>query len=150
MTKRIAALFDIDGTLIITGGAGAAAWRLAFEELYGIPADIGEFTDTGMTDPDVGHKTFAAVLGRQPTRTELGKLMERRLHHLYRTVEESDDYRILEGSRSCCHGCWRRDTCSGWSPATWRPPPTSSCTGPGSTGTSPSVAMARTPPTGAS
>jgi phosphoglycolate phosphatase len=97
MTKRIAALFDIDGTLIITGGAGAAAWRLAFDELYGIPADIGEFTDTGMTDPDVGHKTFAAVLGRQPTRTELGKLMERRLHHLYRTVEESDDYRILEG-----------------------------------------------------
>jgi beta-phosphoglucomutase-like phosphatase (HAD superfamily) len=35
MAKRIAALFDIDGTLLITGGAGAAAWRLAFEELYG-------------------------------------------------------------------------------------------------------------------
>jgi phosphoglycolate phosphatase len=56
MTKRIAALCEIDGTLIITGGAGAAAWRLAFEGLYGIPADIGEFTDTGMTDPDVGHR----------------------------------------------------------------------------------------------
>ncbi len=68
MTRRIAALFDIDGTLIITGGAGATAWRLAFDELYGIPADIGEFADTGMTDPDVGHKTYAAVLGRQPTR----------------------------------------------------------------------------------
>ena len=67
MTKRIAALFDIDGTLIITGGAAAAAWRLAFQELYGIPADIGEFTDTGMTDPDVGHKTFAAVLGHEPS-----------------------------------------------------------------------------------
>jgi hypothetical protein len=51
MTKRIAALFDIHGTLIITGGAGAAAWRLAFDELYGIPADIGEFTDTGKADP---------------------------------------------------------------------------------------------------
>jgi hypothetical protein len=35
MAKRIAALFDIDRTLIITGGAGPAAWRLAFEELYG-------------------------------------------------------------------------------------------------------------------
>ena len=33
MAKRIAAVFDIDGTLIITGGAGATAWRLAFEEL---------------------------------------------------------------------------------------------------------------------
>ena len=97
MAKRIAALFDIDGTLIITGGAGAAAWRLAFDELYGIPADIGEFTDTGMTDPEVGHKTFRAVLGRNPSRAELGKLMERRLHHLYQTVADSDDYRVLEG-----------------------------------------------------
>jgi phosphoglycolate phosphatase len=51
--KRLAILFDIDGTLITSGGAGAASWRLAFDELYGIPADIGEFTDTGMTDPDV-------------------------------------------------------------------------------------------------
>ena len=82
MTKRIAALFDIDGTLIITGGAGAAAWRMAFDELYGIPADIGKFTDTGMTDPDVGHRTFAAVLGREPSRAELNKVMERRLHRL--------------------------------------------------------------------
>jgi phosphoglycolate phosphatase len=49
-----------------------------------------------MTDSDIGHKTFAAVLGRQRTPAELGKLMEPRLHHLYRTVEESDDYRILE------------------------------------------------------
>ena len=150
MTKRIAALFDIDGTLIITGGAGAAAWRLAFEELYGIPADIGEFTDTGMTDPDVGHKTFAAVLGHEPSRAELGKLMERRLHHLYQTVADSDDYRVLDGVEELLPGCSKRDTCSGWSPATWRPPPISSCTGPGSTGSSPSVVTARTPPTGAS
>jgi phosphoglycolate phosphatase len=97
MTKRIAALFDIHGTLIITGGAGAAAWRLAFDELYGIPADIGEFTDTGMTDPDVGHRTFAAVVGHEPTRAELNKVMERRLHHLYQTVAQSPDYRVLAG-----------------------------------------------------
>jgi len=67
-TTRIAILFDIDGTLLITGGAGAASWRLAFEELYGIPADIGKFTDTGMTDPDVGRQTFEAVLKRKPER----------------------------------------------------------------------------------
>jgi phosphoglycolate phosphatase len=39
---------------------------LAFNELYGIPSDIGEYTDTGMTDPDVGHKTFRAVLAVTP------------------------------------------------------------------------------------
>lgn len=92
-----AILFDIDGTLIITGGAGATSWRLAFDELFGIPADIGEFTDTGMTDPDVGRKTFEAVLHRQPTRAEFSKLLERRLHYLYSAVADSDGYRVLGG-----------------------------------------------------
>jgi phosphoglycolate phosphatase-like HAD superfamily hydrolase len=94
---RIAILFDIDGTLLITGGAGAASWRLAFDELYGIPADIGKFTDTGMTDPDVGRKTFRAVLHREPERKEFTRLLERRLHYLHRTVAESEDYRVLPG-----------------------------------------------------
>jgi phosphoglycolate phosphatase len=60
MRKVAAVLFDIDGTLITTGGAGAVAWRLAFEELYGVPADIGRFTDAGMTDPQVGRLTFTS------------------------------------------------------------------------------------------
>src|SRR4051794_37710111 len=71
-------LFDIDGTLVSTGGAGAVAWRRAFEDLHGIPADIGAYTDAGMTDPDVGAKTFAAVLGRDPTPHELALLVQRR------------------------------------------------------------------------
>ncbi|MGI8450000.1 MAG: HAD family hydrolase [Streptosporangiaceae bacterium] len=95
--KRLVILFDIDGTLIITGGAGAASWRMAFDELYGIPADIGQFTDTGMTDPDVGRQTFAAVLHRQPTRPEFARLLERRLHYLYQTVADSQGYRVLDG-----------------------------------------------------
>ena len=45
MERPLAVLFDIDGTLISTGGAGARSWRHAFDELYGIPADIGQFTD---------------------------------------------------------------------------------------------------------
>ncbi len=96
-SSYLALLFDIDGTLIISGGAGAASWRMAFDELYGIPADIGEFTDTGMTDPDVGRQTFVAVLHRQPSRAEFAKLLERRLHYLYDTVADSEHYRVLDG-----------------------------------------------------
>jgi beta-phosphoglucomutase-like phosphatase (HAD superfamily) len=96
-TERIAVLFDIDGTPLITGGAGAASWRLAFDELYGIPADIGKFTDTGMTDPDVGRKTFEAVLKRKPERKEFTRLLERRLFYLHQTVADSKDYRVLAG-----------------------------------------------------
>jgi len=96
-TKRIAVLFDIDGTLLTTGGAGAASWRLAFDELYGIPADIGKFTDAGMTDPDVGRKTFEGVLNRKPERKEFTRLLERRLSYLHKTVAESKQYRVLPG-----------------------------------------------------
>src|SRR4051794_12101323 len=88
-------LFDIDGTLITSGGAGAASWRLAFEELYGIPADIGRFTDQGMTDPEVGRRTFEAVVHREPRRAEFAKLLERRLHHPRATLAHSADYRVL-------------------------------------------------------
>jgi phosphoglycolate phosphatase len=90
-------LFDIDGTLVSTGGAGAVAWRRAFEDLYGIPADIGEFTDAGMTDPDVGAKTFAAVLHREPTPHELARILQRRLEYLPEAVAESTKYRVLPG-----------------------------------------------------
>jgi phosphoglycolate phosphatase-like HAD superfamily hydrolase len=90
-------LFDIDGTLVSTGGAGAVAWKRAFEELHGIPADIGEFTDAGMTDPDVGAKTFEAVMHREPTARELAQLIQRRLEHLPEAIAESKGYRVLPG-----------------------------------------------------
>ena len=94
---RIAILFDIDGTLITTGGAGAAAWRLAFDELYGVPADIGRFTDAGMTDPEVGRLTFEHVIGREPNTRELARLLARRNHYMRETVAESKQYAVLPG-----------------------------------------------------
>lgn len=97
MERPLAILFDIDGTLITTGGAGATSWRWAFDELYGIPADIGKFTDAGMTDPDVGRLTFAAVIGHEPTERELATVMATRLAHLSEAVAQSQGYRVLDG-----------------------------------------------------
>jgi phosphoglycolate phosphatase len=97
MERPLAILFDIDGTLITTGGAGARSWRLAFEDLYGIPADIGQFTDAGMTDPEVGRLTFLNVIGRPPAVEEMAALMARRLAQLPQAVAESTRYRVLDG-----------------------------------------------------
>jgi len=93
----IAVLFDVDGTLISSGGAGAASWRLAFDDLYGIPADIGKYTDAGMTEPEVARLTFNNVIGHEPSRQELTRVMSRRLHYLPQTVAESKDFRVLPG-----------------------------------------------------
>ena len=97
MPERLAILFDIDGTLISSGGAGAESWRLAFDDLYGVPADIGEYTDAGMTDPEVGRLTFRKVLGREPDAREFARLLGRRNELLTTTVAESNGYRVLPG-----------------------------------------------------
>jgi HAD superfamily hydrolase (TIGR01549 family) len=97
MGERLAILFDIDGTLITSGGAGAASWREAFQQLYGVPADIGAYTDAGMTDPEVGRLTFEKVVGRKSTPRELSRLLARRNSLLPQTVAESKGYRVLPG-----------------------------------------------------
>jgi FMN phosphatase YigB (HAD superfamily) len=43
-------LFDVDGTLIDSGGAGARSWAHAFDALYGITADISSHSEVGETD----------------------------------------------------------------------------------------------------
>jgi phosphoglycolate phosphatase len=98
MDEPQAVLFDIDGTLISTGGAGARSWRYAFDELHGIPADIGQFTDAGMTDPTVARLTFKAVLDRDPTPRELATVMAAYLDRLPYEVEHSEKYRVLDGA----------------------------------------------------
>jgi phosphoglycolate phosphatase-like HAD superfamily hydrolase len=96
----VAVVFDIDGTLLTTGGAGAKAWGRAFEELYGVSANIEDFTEAGMPDQEVGRVTFVNVIGRDPGSSELAKVMSRYLHHLPAEVEASPGYRILPGVTS--------------------------------------------------
>jgi len=93
----LAVLFDVDGCLISTGGAGTNAWRHAFERLHGIPADIGQFTEAGMTDPDVGRQTFVRVMGRDPTEQEMARLLGAYLERLEEEVDQSVGYRVMPG-----------------------------------------------------
>jgi phosphoglycolate phosphatase len=92
-----AVLFDIDGTLITTAGAGAVAWRRAFEALHGTPLDIREVTESGMTDPEVGRVALRNILGRDPDRRELAMAIGHYLRHLSAAVDESDGYRVMPG-----------------------------------------------------
>jgi phosphoglycolate phosphatase-like HAD superfamily hydrolase len=92
-----AVLFDIDGTLITTGGAGAVAWRRAFEELHGKGVDIREVTESGMVDTEVGSTALRGLLGRDPDGRELAAAMGRYLRHLPEAVAESDGYRVMPG-----------------------------------------------------
>jgi phosphoglycolate phosphatase len=74
-----AVLFDIDGTLISTGGASDRAWKRAFKELQGVDVDVPAVTGKGVPDPEVGRVVFKAALGRDSTDEEAEALMRRRL-----------------------------------------------------------------------
>lgn len=91
-------LFDIDGTLVDTGGAGATSWRLTFDELYGVAADISTFSELGETDPVVGRRTFAGLFGHEPDPDEMARLMSVRQTHLTEAVTASTGYRVLPGA----------------------------------------------------
>jgi len=93
----VVVLFDIDGTLLTTGGAGAKAWGLAFAELYGVSAKIEDFTEAGMPDQEVVTVTFRHVIGREPGPREIAALIAKYLEHLPETVAESTTYTVYRG-----------------------------------------------------
>ncbi|MGH2922681.1 MAG: HAD family hydrolase [Solirubrobacterales bacterium] len=88
-------MFDIDGTLIESGGASDRAWHRSFEELHGIDVEISKVTGKGVPDPAVGRQAFEAVIGREPGESEIAKLMALRLKYLPEEVERSPGYKVL-------------------------------------------------------
>ena len=97
MSDAHAVLFDIDGTLLVSGGAGGVAWQRAFRELHGIDADVAERTDAGMTDPEIAAIIFRAVIGRDGDQAERARVIAAYLRHLPDAVAESEDYRLMPG-----------------------------------------------------
>jgi phosphoglycolate phosphatase len=95
-----AVLFDIDSTILVTGGAGAAAWQRAFADLYGVEANVHERTDAGMTDPEIAAIVFREAVGREGSAEERARAIGTYLKHLPDTVRESSGYRLMPGVES--------------------------------------------------
>jgi phosphoglycolate phosphatase-like HAD superfamily hydrolase len=92
-----AVLFDIDGTLIESGGASDRAWMRAFNELHGVDVRVSEVTGKGVPDPAVGRQAFENAIGRGPTDEEADALMRRRLDHLPEEVRNSPGFVVNDG-----------------------------------------------------
>jgi phosphoglycolate phosphatase len=99
-----AILFDVDLTLIKTGGASDRAWQRAFKELHGAEVEIGKVTGRGVPDPEVGRQAFVAVIGREPSAEEMAKLMGKRLEYLPEEVASSKGYEVMPGVEPLLEG----------------------------------------------
>jgi phosphoglycolate phosphatase len=68
-------LFDIDGTLMLSGGAGMRALRRAFARRHGVADGTAGIHPDGKTDPLIVTEMFRVHLGREPAGPEIPTLL---------------------------------------------------------------------------
>ncbi|MEY4512945.1 MAG: hypothetical protein RLZZ450_5067 [Pseudomonadota bacterium] len=88
-------LFDIDGTLLLTGGAGRRSFERAFKELTGRPDALSGFSFGGMTDRGIAREGLCA-LGREVDEALVDQLF---VHYLAALADElvTSNYTIMPG-----------------------------------------------------
>jgi len=90
-------LFDIDGTLLLTGGAGRIAFERAFFKLHGIPKAWGPTVPDGKTDPVIIDEIARRELGRSLDSEENQVLENLYVKYFAEEIRQSQNYRLLPG-----------------------------------------------------
>lgn len=97
MTPPTLHLFDIDGTLVTTDGAGRRAYEAAFASRVELAAeDVLDFSFAGMTDPLLVTRGLESA-GHEPTSEALETMFEAYLERLPDELERADGYRVHPG-----------------------------------------------------
>lgn len=104
-------LFDLDGTLVDTGGAGLRAMRQAFEQVIGIEDPFRGDSFTGRTDPHIFRTAVQRHLGRAPEKGEEERFFDLYLKYLTLEVPASPRYRVLPGIEDLLEALYSRDWC---------------------------------------
>jgi phosphoglycolate phosphatase-like HAD superfamily hydrolase len=88
-------LFDIDGTLLLSGGAGARALERAFAARYGLEGAMAEVQLGGKTDPNIVEEVFVARLGRRPVDSEVAEILELYVPLLRAELAAATHFRLM-------------------------------------------------------
>ncbi len=99
MTKSIL-LFDVDGTLLMTGGAGRIAFDGAFRDLFGIENAYEGTRPDGMTDPLIIQEIAERRLGRPLSQEEFRNICDKYIFYFLGAIDSSERFRLLPGVRN--------------------------------------------------
>ncbi len=88
-------LFDIDGTLLLSGGAGSRALNRVFENEYGVRGAMDCINCAGLTDPFIVSTVFETHLGRTPTSEEFDYVFSTYIPLLREELARSDNFRLM-------------------------------------------------------
>jgi len=95
ISRRHLLLFDIDGTLITSGGAGESALRDAVRDHFGIAEDLGGITIAGATDAAIARKLLEKN-GLEVSPENITALLDHYLHFLKERLPRHQG-RVLPG-----------------------------------------------------
>ena len=94
-------LFDIDQTLVNTGGAGLRALDRALHKLFDIDHAMEGISPHGKTDPAIVREILRVRLENpSPSRREIETILESYLYFLKDEIRLSPAYRVLPGIQS--------------------------------------------------
>lgn len=108
--KTICLLFDLDGTLVLTGGAGLRSFNQAFFEIFKTEKTLESIKPAGKTDTAIIKEVCRLTLKRDPTLEEMEQCFDRYLN-LLKIEVDSPNFQILPGVKpllkslsqhSCC------------------------------------------------
>lgn len=109
MTSVKLFLFDLDGTLVTTGGAGVRALDRAFLSLLRVPRASEGADFAGRTDPTIFKEIFRRRLNREPHPVEFSNLVEHYLSALESELLEAPGYKLMDGIAEVLEVLARRD-----------------------------------------
>lgn len=89
-------LFDIDGTLVATGGAGRRAMVATFAELYSKEDVFEGLSFAGMTDRAIARHGVVAAVGACDE-AAIDRALDVYVAHLHRQLTSTDAYRVFPG-----------------------------------------------------
>lgn len=90
-------LFDLDGTLVSTGGAGNRALEKAFLFLYGVPHAMQSVNPAGKTDPAIIREIYLKLFQKDCGYEELESIQKKYLDFLPESCNRSKNYHVMQG-----------------------------------------------------
>lgn len=90
-------LFDIDGTLLLTGGVGIRAFDRAFSELYGIDHVWKDYDPNGKTDSVIISDLSREALGYEVSHLEKMEIAKRYILYFKEYISQASKFRIMPG-----------------------------------------------------
>lgn len=91
-------LFDIDGTLLLTGGVGINAFNRTFSELYGTGEVWNNYDPHGKTDSEIIRDLAKNALGYEPSHLEKIEIGHCYIVHFKYLIDSAKKFRLLPGA----------------------------------------------------